>query len=376
MTPGDGSARDIAARTAVPGSPAVPGPTGVPRSTGVPGPTGVAEPTGMPGSPAASRPIGADRLAYVDVMRTVAVLRVVVNHALPWGWLKWFESLPVMFFVSGTLVGRSLRTRPWRAVFWGRLNRLAVPTAVYLAFAVVMKLTGWLAGTDTHLWYIWTFLGFVALSGVYRWLVQRAALVTMAVMGLLVVVLTITDNNLPAIGMAYQMAWVAGMIWADRDCEVPSRSFLVSTAVIGAGVSVASVAYWLGLATPIDSPAGPGQVTPSQLGIAMAGLGAAWLAIGMLARHQLEASMHVRGLGTFIRYLNRRLLTIYLWHLPATVFGRDLAEDLGLAGFWSAAFVLGVTFALTAAATVLLGGLEDRASAASKRVKARAEATS
>lgn len=330
----------------------------------------------VPSAPTSSPVIGADRLAYVDVMRTVAVLRVVVNHALPWAWLKWFESLPVMFFVSGTLVGRSLRTRPWRAVFWGRLNRLAVPTAVYLAFAAAMKLTGWLGGTDTHLWYIWTFLVFVALSGVYRWLIQRAALATMVVMGALVVVLTITHNNEPAIGMAYQMAWVAGMIWAERDCEVPPRSFLVATAGIGAAVAVVSVAYWLGLAATIDSPAGADQVTPSQLGIAMAALGAAWLAVGMLARRQLEASMHVRGLGTFIRYLNRRLLTIYLWHLPATILARNLSIDLGLVGFWSAVFVLGVTFALTAAATVLLGGLEDRASAASKRVKARAEATS
>lgn len=329
-------------------------------------------PSGPPGS--RSKPIGADRLAYVDVMRTVAVLRVVVNHALPWPWLKWFESLPVMFFLSGTLVGRSLRTRSWKAVFWGRFRRLAVPTGVYLAFALVMKLTGLLAGTDTHLWYIWTFLIFVALSGVYRWLIQRAALATMVAMGIATVLLTATHNNQPAIGMAYQMAWVAGMIWAERDCEVPPRPFLLTTAGVGFGVAVVSVAYWVGLGPTIDSPAGPGQVTPSVLGISMAALGAAWLAVGMLLRHQLEASMRVRGLGPFIRYLNRRLLTIYLWHLPATIAARIWSRDLGFEGAWSFLFVLTVTFTLTGIATVLLGGLEDRASAASKRVKTRAEA--
>lgn len=327
--------------------------------------------TGPSTSP--SKPIGADRLAYVDVMRTAAVLRVVVNHALPWPWLKWFESLPVMFFLSGTLVGRSLRTRSWKAVFWGRFRRLAMPTGVYLVFAAAMKLTGLLAGTDTHLWYIWTFLVFVALSGVYRWLIQRSALATMVVIGAAVVLLTVTDNNLPAIGMAYQMAWVAGMIWAERDCEVPPRPFLLVTAVVGFGVAVVAVAYWVGLGPTINSPAGPDQITPSVLGISMAALGAAWLAVGMLIRNQLEAAMHVRGLGTFIRYLNRRLLTIYLWHLPASIAARIWSRDLGFEGVWSVLFVLTVTFTFTGIATVLLGGLEDRASAASKRVKTRAE---
>ncbi|MEZ5239024.1 MAG: hypothetical protein R2716_08735 [Microthrixaceae bacterium] len=84
-------------------------------------------------------------------MRTIAVARVVVNHALPWPWLKWFESLPVMFFVSGTLVGRLHLRDSWRAVMWGRFNRLAVPTEVYLAFAAVMELTGLLEGDHAPL---------------------------------------------------------------------------------------------------------------------------------------------------------------------------------------------------------------------------------
>lgn len=305
-------------------------------------------------------------------MRTVAVLRVVVNHALPWPWLKWFESLPVMFFLSGTLVGRSLHTRSWKAVFWGRFRRLAVPTGVYLAFATVMKLTDLLVGITVHLWYIWTFLIFVALSGVYRWLIRRSALATMLVIGAVVVLLSFTHNNQLGTGMAYQMAWVAGMVWAERDCEVPPRSFLLATAGLGFGVAVGAVAYWLGLGSTIN-PIGGVQVTPSQVGISMAALGAAWLAVGMLLRNQLEAAMHVRGLGPFIRYLNRRLLTIYLWHLPATLVARNWSRDLGFKGTWSVLFVLMVTCILTGIATVLLGGLEDRASEASKRVKARAE---
>lgn len=316
--------------------------------------------------------IGADRLAYVDVMRTVAVARVVINHALPWPWLKWFESLPVMFFVSGTLTGRSLRNRGVWTVFKGRFSRLAMPTAVYLAFAVAMKLTGLLGGVTEHLWYIWTFLLFVALSGVFRWLIRLSAAATMLVQVVALVALTILDANEAAVGMAYQLSWVAGMVWAERDCEVPSQRFLVATTVGGFLAAILAVAYWLGLGSTL-TPASSGDVySPSSLGISMAGLGAAWLAVGMMLRGPLEAAMHVRGLGPFIRYLNKRLLTVYLWHLPATVIARQWSADLGLNPYWSVPFVLTITIVLTGVATVALGGLEDRASDASKRVKGAA----
>ncbi|MCB1012448.1 MAG: acyltransferase [Microthrixaceae bacterium] len=317
--------------------------------------------------------IGTDRLAYVDVMRTVAVVRVVINHALPWPWLKWFESLPVMFFVSGTLVGRSLRTRSVWAVFRGRFSRLALPWGAYIVFDLTMKVTGGLPDTDEHLWYIWTFLAFVALSGVFRWLIRWSAVGTLSAQAAVLVALTVIGQNELAVGMAYQMAWVAGMVWAERDCVVPSRRFLLTTTFLGFAASVLAVAYWLGLGSTI-TPSDPNEtVSPSSLGISMAGLGAAWLAVGMLLRGPLEASMHVRGLGSLIRYLNKRLLTVYLWHLPATIVARQWSVDLDLDRYWSVVFVLGVTLVLTGLATVLFGRLEDRASKTSKRVKQRAE---
>lgn len=309
--------------------------------------------------------IGADRLAFVDVMRSIAVGRVVINHALPWPWMKWFESLPVMFFASGTLVGRSLQHRGWRAVLLGRFQRLALPTGVYLGFCVVLALTNlqpWTV-TTVHLWYVWTFLAFTAISPLFRWLIRRSSTATLTVMAVLVVMWTLLDLPETAVGVAYALAWVAGMVWAERDCVVPSRRFLLTTAAVGAAAAVVSVQLMLGIEATIS---------PSTIGIAMAGLGAAWLAIGMLARAQLEALMHVRGVGRFIRYMNHRLLTVYLWHIPPTFAGRQWSAELGLRGVWSVLFVLAVTFAGTALATVAFGGLEDRASVASKRVKARA----
>ncbi len=311
--------------------------------------------------------VAMNRLAFIDVMRTVAVGRVVVNHALPWAWMKWFESLPVMFFASGLLVGRSLATRDWKSVFIGRFKRLAMPTGLYLAFAATMKLTGAMAGTTTHLWYVWTFLLFTALSGVFLKLIRWSRWVTLSAAALMVVALTLSEVNSTALSGAYLLAWLAGMIWAEDDCRLPSRRFLVTTAVLGATAAVVSVA----LLRQLDL-----LTSPSELGISMAALGAAWLAVGLLLRDQLEALMHMRGIGPFIRYLNKRLLTIYLWHLPATIIGRQWAADLELSSVWSALFVLAVTFLVTGIATVALGGLEDRASASSKKVKARAAAGS
>ncbi len=310
--------------------------------------------------------IGEDRLVYVDVMRTVAVGRVVLNHALPWPWLKWFESLPVMFFASGLLVGRSLQTRPWRAVMVGRFKRLAMPTGLYLAFAAAMAyfdVLPW-GATTVHLWYVWTFLLFTLLSAGFRRLIRWSRLATLLGLSVLVVVLTLVDQHDGALAGAYALAWVTGMIWAEDGCVVPSRRFLLTAAISGFAVSFLSVALLL----QIDA-----LTSPSRLGISMAGLGAAWLAVGLLLRKQLEALMHVRGVGAFIRYLNKRLLTVYLWHVPGTLFGRRWASLIGLDPFWGSVFVVVVTLVLTGLATVLLGGLEDRASASSKAVKAKAE---
>ena len=312
--------------------------------------------------------VALNRLAFVDVMRTVAVGRVVVNHALPWPWMKWFESLPVMFFASGLLVGRSLATRDWKTVFIGRFKRLAMPTGLYLAFAAVMSITGALPGTTTHLWYVWTFLLFTALSGVFLRLIRWSRAGTLSIVAVVVVAATFgSDLVMPAgTSGAYLLAWLAGMIWAEEGCRLPSRRFLATTAIVGATAAVAAVAVLLDLDL---------LTSPSKLGISMAGLGAAWLAVGLLLKDQLEALMGMRGIGPFIRYLNKRLLTIYLWHLPTTLLAREWAADLDLDGAASAWFVLGVTLVLTGLATVLLGGLEDRASASSRKVKQRARST-
>lgn len=312
------------------------------------------------------------RIAFVDVLRALAVCRVVVNHALPWGWIQWFPSMPILFFFSGTLMAQSLQRRPWGNVFVSRVRRIALPLGAYLAFVVVAQLSGLMTGTTIQLWYVWNFLAFAALSGVFLWLIRRFAWLTvggllLVVVGLGVLAITLRAEHASAadqvqalsVGAAYEFFWVLGMLWAERGFPAPRRAVLVVAVVVGAAVGVVDVAV---MHRGLDATA-----AANLYGVALAGTGLAGLALGLVFRKQLEVLLGVPGLGPFIHYVNRRLLTIYLWHIPALIVGWKLADLLDLDAEPAAVLVLAVTIGLTAVGAVAFGGLEDRAESSAKR---------
>lgn len=102
-------------------------------------------------SPAASTATGRDR--YFDVLRAVALVRVVTYHTFEWPWLGYvFPSMGVMFALAGSLMARSLE-RPAPAVLRSRLRRLMVPVWLFgLVLGVAMLLHGWVPGPDVLLW--------------------------------------------------------------------------------------------------------------------------------------------------------------------------------------------------------------------------------
>ncbi|MGP4001877.1 acyltransferase family protein [Streptomyces sp. 8N706] len=68
---------------------------------------------------------GRDRC--LDLLRTAALVRVVVYHAFGWAWLTLvFPSMGVMFALAGSLMARSLR-RPALGVLRSRVRRLLLP---------------------------------------------------------------------------------------------------------------------------------------------------------------------------------------------------------------------------------------------------------
>ncbi|MFI7892552.1 acyltransferase [Streptomyces sp. CACIS-1.16CA] len=100
-------------------------------------PTAATVPAGTPAAPTApaGRP-GRDR--YLDLLRTIALLRVVIYHIFGWAWLTiLFPSMGVMFALAGSLMARSLG-RPALGVVRGRIRRLLPPMWVFALVVVPM----------------------------------------------------------------------------------------------------------------------------------------------------------------------------------------------------------------------------------------------
>ncbi|WGP10451.1 acyltransferase [Streptomyces sp. SH5] len=92
--------------------------------------------------PAAQGKPGRDR--YLDLLRTIALVRVVIYHIFGWAWLTiLFPSMGVMFALAGSLMARSLG-RPALGVVRGRIRRLLPPMWVFALVVVPMMFAlGW-----------------------------------------------------------------------------------------------------------------------------------------------------------------------------------------------------------------------------------------
>ncbi|WP_406330427.1 acyltransferase [Streptomyces sp. NBC_00203] len=99
-------------------------------------------PTSPPPLPPTRRkpPGGRDR--YLDLLRSIALVRVVVYHLFGWAWLTvLFPSMGVMFALAGSLMARSL-SRPAWGVIRGRVRRLLPPLWAFSVVALTLMLAG------------------------------------------------------------------------------------------------------------------------------------------------------------------------------------------------------------------------------------------
>ncbi|MFF8584199.1 acyltransferase [Streptomyces althioticus] len=97
-------------------------------------------------TPAPKKP-GRDR--YLDLLRSIALVRVVVYHLFGWAWLTvLFPSMGVMFALAGSLMARSLK-RPAGSVIRSRVRRLLPPMWIFGAVALTLLfMSGWSPGDD------------------------------------------------------------------------------------------------------------------------------------------------------------------------------------------------------------------------------------
>ncbi|MFD5629517.1 acyltransferase [Streptomyces sp. NPDC127072] len=118
----------------------VPGVDRVPSPGGGPGGTPGGASAGAPSAGAGTKKPGRDR--YLDLLRSIALVRVVVYHLFGWAWLTiLFPSMGVMFALAGSLMARSLKRPAW-GVIRGRVRRLLPPLWVFSAVMLTLLFAG------------------------------------------------------------------------------------------------------------------------------------------------------------------------------------------------------------------------------------------
>ncbi|MFG3259215.1 acyltransferase [Streptomyces sp. NPDC048172] len=296
---------------------------------------------------------GRDR--YLDLLRALALLRVVVYHTFGWAWLTLvFPSMGVMFALAGSLMARSLN-RPALKVIKSRVRRLLPPLWLFGAFAltVLIAVQGWRPGLDVvrwlvpigappfpwdigskgglledtwalqaagPLWYLRAYLWFVLLSPLLLWAFRRVPWLTLlAPLALTALidtkVLTIPGETGEAVKdfAVYGSCWVLG--FAHRDGLLKKLPGYVVPSL--APFVMIAGAWWAN-----------GHLGPDGWDLNDIPLGQALWSFGfcLLLLHFSPSWEKLPGaLARFdkvITLANNRAVTIYLWHeiaLMATV---------------------------------------------------------
>ena len=300
------------------------------------------------------------RNRYLDLLRAVATVRVVVYHVTGWTALTVvFPAMSVMFALAGSLMAASLdRFGVWAVE--RRIRRLLPSLWVIALIAVPAMLvtgtsawttklllwgfpiatpeaTGWWVQALGHVWYLRDFLWMVLLSPLALPVYRRFPLPTVATPYIAMLIITLGGFTVPPVveGLAlYGGAWLLGFAHHDGHLERLGRGRLLSTA---AALAVPAV-VWV-----ITHPSPRGHdLNDIPLGNAL------WSAAFILV--VLGCVRPAISGNRMLTVLNARALTVYLWHVPVVVAVTQWSERHG----WPVDGLAGVSWRL-AAVLVLLG---------------------
>ncbi|MFF3844816.1 acyltransferase family protein [Streptomyces sp. NPDC002328] len=358
---------------------------------------------------------------YFDLLRAVALFRVVFYHLMGWAWLPVvFPSMGVMFALAGTLMARSLAGRPATAVVRGRVRRLLPPLWLLGAVGVTgMLLGGWgpddgdgdpvrwwlhlalwivplsdppygegLPGVDgliadnwatamaVPLWYLRAYLLFVLLSPlllralrVAAWPTILAPIALSAALerGLLTVPYWRLDSALSDFG-AFGACWLLGMAHQRGVLRRMPRYVVCSLAP---AVGAAGLWYALG-----DGFRQGHDLDDMPFAQSLWSFATVLLLLRFSPAWQ-EWPRRLRRWDGLITLLNSRAVTIYLWHNLCIVLTESLWDHL-----WDVTLLethaswlllspwpqLPLIWLLTAACVVCFGWVEDLAASRRPRV--------
>lgn len=317
------------------------------------------------------------RNRYLDLLRFLAIVRVVVYHTSGWPFLTLiFPAMSVMFALAGSLMAASL-DRSGASAVGRRLRRLLPALWIFAAVVVSAMLVtglraswrllmwiapvadppsnGWGALATSTIWYLRDYLWFVLASPVALWGFRRWPIPTLAApYGLLVVVETglwSAPNVVRDFGL-YFGAWLLGFAHHDGLLRRMSRPVMIGTA----GALVAVGAAWI-----FTHPGPRGfDLNDIRAGNALFSAGFVLLLLG-LAPARAAWIDRSAILARAVTVVNRRALTVYLWHMPAVIAVAAVAASVGLGGSGAGAVAvrLTVVVALVVAAVALFGWMED-----------------
>jgi CubicO group peptidase (beta-lactamase class C family)/peptidoglycan/LPS O-acetylase OafA/YrhL len=296
---------------------------------------------------------GSGRDGFLDAVRGIAVMRVVVWHTFATALISWsIASMPAMFFVAGSLLAQSLDRRRAIPLLRQRLKRLLLPfwvfSGVVLTVLVMVhradgtastalspaKLLPWIfpladprgsaweAGwVSTPLWYLRCYLWLLLLAPLLRKVYRVAGLIVVAVpiAGALLIdwVVRHPDAVSPAI---YDLRWYLGDLatystflifgFAHRDGVVDrlSRRDRLEWGFIG----LAGALLWMSLVEV------PGNVVNNSYPMLLM-VGLFWLMMFLAAEPWIASLTTAPGTRPLFAWLGRRSMTVYLWHTTAIV---------------------------------------------------------
>ncbi|MET8093267.1 acyltransferase [Micromonospora sp. NPDC005220] len=317
------------------------------------------------------------RNRYLDLLRSLAIVRVVVYHVTGWATLTIvFPAMSVMFALAGSLMAASL-ARSGPAAVGRRLRRLLpslwvlavvfVPAMLFTGLAVSPGVLLWLfpiadppanhwgALALSVIWYLRDYLWFVLASPIAFWLFRRAPVSTLLAPYLLLVTIEVGIYPAPPVLREFGLyfgAWLLGFAHhAGMLRRLSGRVLypLALTLAVGGGAWIVGHPGPRGYdlnGNPLGNALWSAAFILIVLGRAPAGI--AWLSRSRLADRA-------------VTLLNRRALTIYLWHMPFVVALTPLVDVVG----WSHQDPVGLAirvllvFALVGLVTLVVGWVED-----------------
>ncbi|CAL9313153.1 MULTISPECIES: acyltransferase family protein [Streptomyces] len=365
---------------------------------------------------------GRDR--YFDLLRALALFRVVLYHLTGWAWLPLvFPSMGVMFALAGNLMARSLK-RPAVQVIRGRLRRLLPPLWLLGVVGVTgMVLQGWGPDADGHpgwwwlhltfwivpfsdppyaeglpgvpgfigenwaadlagpLWYIRAYLWYVLLSPLLLKALRALPVVTLSAPIALAVAfeqgwLTLPGERIPSAltdFSTFGACWILGMAHQEGILRRLPRYVVPSVAPV-----IALVGLWYALRHDF----GTGNDLDSMpLAQALWSLGTVLLLLH-ISPSWSEWPDRLRRFARPIGLLNSRAVTIYLWHNTCILVAATLWDRLwgfpvleqNVPGLLESPWpVLVLVWVLIAGCVLAFGWMEDLAAQQKPRLWPRSE---